>query len=400
MNTFRITAAILIVGLAILTKGISQCGYGTTGIIYYTSTGGTGTYGDPATGKIDYKFCFTVSTFFEKSTNWMHGIFVAWADIPPGVSIGKGLTGEQPSQHGSRFWIFIDSAKAKQFALPGIGYYVDDGDGNPTNNYGDNGVGTPNATFPDLLPFCFDATYTCGVPLLIRPVVTVTGDGTTGAWKNPSCPGDAIKATFGGPLDDGIIITCGFILPLDLLSFEGYQRNGVNYFNWSGIADKQFSHYELERKSEGNSSFEKIALYALPIDSRENVVHYLSASDSEWSGEVSYYRLKMVEKDHSFVYSKTISLRSSTLTSDQVIDVYPNPAEEIIFIGFPNASTPTNYKVDLYSISGKLIQSNQFTIRGYNIVKNISVSPLESGIYLLQVKSELETIQNTRLIKL
>ncbi|MEO6191264.1 MAG: hypothetical protein ABIO44_13880, partial [Saprospiraceae bacterium] len=135
-------------GLFSVQKVNSQCATGIVKMNYYKSTSGSGTYSDPANGFIEYGFCFTPNTFFEKSTNWMHGIYVSWSDIPSGVRITKGLTGIQPTQHGSRTWIFIDSLKARQLGLPGLGYFVDDGDGNPSNNYGDNGLGTPNAKFP------------------------------------------------------------------------------------------------------------------------------------------------------------------------------------------------------------------------------------------------------------
>ncbi|MEP7196610.1 MAG: T9SS type A sorting domain-containing protein [Saprospiraceae bacterium] len=378
---------------------ISQCATGIVNMNYYTSTSGAGTYADPALGNIEYGFCFTLQEFFEKQTNWVHGIFVRWGDVPVGVHISKGLTGEQPAEHGSRNWIWIDSLKARQLGLPGIGYYVDDGDDNPTNNYGDNGLGTPIATFPSLSPFCFIANYTCGQPSLHRPIVTVTGDGTTGAWKNSSCPGDAIKATKGGPTNEGILIACGLILPLELLSFNGYNKDGVNYINWSGISDDKFSHYELEKRTETELNFSKISDYFVPFDSRESSQHNVNLTDIHIEKDINYYRLKMVEKDNTFVYSKTITIKNVSPVSVNKTTVYPNPIEDEIQVLCANSITGITYHLELLSMDGKIIIAKDFTVKGSGQKQKLNVSTIQSGVYFLKLGSENEAIEVFKLIK-
>ncbi len=143
MKTLRLLPFISILLIVSSLRLWSQCATGLVNMNYWVATAGSGTYADPATGSIEYGFCFTLNSYYEKATNWVHGIYVNWGDIPPGVTITKGLTGEQPAQYGSRYWIWIDSLTARQLDLPGLGYYVDDGDGNPKTNYGDNGIGTP-----------------------------------------------------------------------------------------------------------------------------------------------------------------------------------------------------------------------------------------------------------------
>ena len=389
---------IFAIGLFCVQQVNSQCATGTVSMNFYNSTGGSGTYSDPATGFIEYGFCFTPFTFFEKSTNWMHGIYVSWSDIPSGVSIIQGLTGVQPTQHGSRTWIFVDSLKARQLGLPGLGYFVDDGDGNPTNNYGDNGLGTPNASFPDLSAFCFEATYNCGAPTLLRPVITVSGDGTTGAWKNPACPGDVIKATKGGPLNDGILIVCGLVLPLELLSFEGYNKDGINYLFWSGIADNKFSHYELEKREYASNDFTKLDNFVIPASTKENSAHFISSMDVNLSKEINYYRLKMIELDNTFEYSKTISLRNSIRTVGSV-EVFPNPIDDLVYIQFPNTSTPLNYTIELLNIHGLSIMTQSISVKGSNYEHKLDVNSLNAGVYFLKLKSENEFSQMFKLLK-
>ncbi|MCC6816339.1 MAG: T9SS type A sorting domain-containing protein [Saprospiraceae bacterium] len=395
-NILLVFGTIFVLNLSDLT---AQCATGTLHMNYFTSTSGSGTYDDPALGQIEYGFCLTLESFFENQTNWAHGIFVAWEHIPNGVTITKGLTGEQPTQHGSRKWIWIDSLKARNFNLPGIGYYVDDGDGNPSNNYGDNGLGTPNAKFPDLSPFCFVGHYTCGAPTAIRPWVTVTGDGTTGGWNNQACPGDIIKSSSGGPMNDGILIVCGLVLPLELLSFEGYYRDNVNYIHWVGIADDLFSHYELEKRNSKSLNFTVLQNITISPNAVEHQQHVLNYIDSDIENEINYYRLKMVEKDNSYVYSKTIAILSPSSKTFVQTSVFPNPSSDEIKIGFPNAKTTEKYILELINIEGKVILNHSVQIKGSNQVQSLDISKIDGGVYFLKILRENSEIEIHKLIK-
>lgn len=395
----KLLLLLLSAGILNLSDLRAQCATGTVHMNYYAVTSGSGTYADPGMGNIEYGFCLTLTSFFEKQTNWAHGVFVAWKDIPPGVHISQGLLGEQTTQHGSRSWRWIDSLRARQLGLPGIGYYVDDGDRNPTNNYGDNGFGTPNASFPGLSPFCFIAEYVCGAPTVFRPWVTVTGDGTTGAWKNPSCAGDVIKASTGGPLNDGILVVCGLLLPLDLISFEGFQKDGINYILWSGIADEKFSHYELEKRTGNSGGFILVQNFNVPNSVQENQQHKIQHQDAQTNNSICYYRLKMVEKDNSFVYSKTIAIVNSDKKKLERANIFPNPVEDELHIGFPDTKSTELYRIEFMGIDGKLIQSQNINIKGSGQLHLLNLDRFESGVYFLRVSKENEAGELYKVIK-
>ncbi|MFN8332386.1 MAG: hypothetical protein U0T81_14410 [Saprospiraceae bacterium] len=89
------------------------------------------------------------------------------------------------------------------------------------------------------------------------------------------------------------------------MSFEGYSKGGINYLSWSGIGDEKFSHYTLERRAENTSSFAEMQQFNLE-PGKENNVHYMAYRDETHSR--NYYRLKMVERDNTFTYSKYLDL--------------------------------------------------------------------------------------------
>ena len=376
----------------------SQCASGTIEIKTVTGTPGTGSYSNPALNHVEYEFCFTLTKYLELSTNWVHGIFVAFEDIPDGFTIVAGTTGAQHTQaSGNRNWVFFDSTQAANLGLPGPGYYVDDNDMNPTNNYGDNGLGTPMATFPNLAPFCLKAIGNCGLPRIIRPCITVTGDGTTGAWRNPDCNGDQFCTITTGPNNDGTIIVCGNIniLSLQLNSFTGYGEETSNQIEWSGVADNQFEAYELE-KSIGNGNEFKIIYKTGLADPNSSALHYKSYVDL-YPAPVTYYRLKMISQNKNIQYSKTLRIENKFL-SPKLTEFHFNQISNEIFVKLNNPSF-LNLSFQIFDLSSnQLYYSNDYFGKGLQN-KQITLEYLQPGVYFLSIFQQGEPTKTYKFIK-
>lgn len=382
-------------------KIIAQCAAGKITLSGFTSTGGSGTYTDPATGNIVINYCFTLERFTELNTNWVHGIFIAWDNLPKGASVMEGPTGSQPTQHGSRFWVFIDSIKAKILDLPGPGFYVDEGDYNPKNNYGDNGIGTPKATFPDLKPFCFIIKVNCAnsLPIAFVPKVTVTGDGTTGAWSNSACPGDLIRLENGGPNGNGSIVICGAVLPVKLLEFSGEALKQGNLLKWTAIADDLFSHFELETNLSNTSKFHLLTNIEAYNGSKGNEIHEYNFLDSD-PAALSLYRLKMVEKDGSFVYSKIISLKQKNGSAvSNHFSLLPNPASEFIIVHNETDSNFGEIEINIFDLFGNKLQKSNFISDKSEKDFFFEIQNLSKGMYLLEITSGNQSIEKLNFIK-
>ncbi len=396
-NLLRSIGIFQLAWIVLGSKLLAQCAVGTTEVVSVQATSGAGSFDDPAIGNVTIEFCLKVTEFFESSTNWMHGVFVAWDDIPSGFKVGKGSTGEQPTQHGNRFWTWIDTSQARLLGLPGPGYYVDDGDQIPGNNYGDNGLGTPLARFPDLHPFCFLMVTNCDIaPYNFRPKVTVTGDGTTGGWKNASCPGDRIISFATGPNNAGNVVVCGLVLPLKLISFEGTPRHSANLIRWSGIPDNLFSHFELEASTSLKGNFEMInrvpskGAFGNTIEKHE----YLHITDVP----NSYYRLKMVDKDGSYSYSHIIHVQQKSSHSPY-LKIYPNPTEENIFIQFLNRSEAARKSILLFDAQGKQMDALNLYPQIHEQTLVFNLGNLEDGVYYLEILDNDQPIDHVKIVK-
>jgi hypothetical protein len=376
----------------------AQCATGAMTISGFTAGSGSGTYSDPLTGNITVNFCFTLEKFTEISTNWVHGVFIQWENLPKGAKLCEGPTGSQPTQHGNRFWVFIDSTRAKNLNLPGPGFYVDDGDYNPKNNYGDNGLGTPKATFPNLAPFCFMIKLNCGVsiPNSYVPKVTVTGDGATGAWTNSSCMGDPFRVHTSGPNGNGAIVLCGVVLPVKLISFSGESTSQGNLVKWTALADNLFSHFELEVSQQLHSGFTVLHIISgNAINTNEIKEYEFLDSNPPIS---ALYRLKMVEKDGSFVYSKIITLKQRRGNSGK-FGIYPNPSSDFIILNTDNNAHKGEFELHVLDLLGRKIKMSRFVLN--NVDKNFyfDISDLYKGMYFIEVLQNNSKIETINLIK-
>ncbi|MBK9632582.1 MAG: T9SS type A sorting domain-containing protein [Saprospiraceae bacterium] len=396
MTNFKKYLLCLSLSLLGLDNLSAQCASGVTYITKVTSTSGLGTYESPALGNIEFEFCFKLDEFFESQTNWVHGIFISFGDLQDGVVYELGESGEQNTQHGPRKWIYIDSVKAKQFKLPGVGFYVDDFDGNPRNNYGDNGNGTPKAKFPNLKPFCIKAKYTCGYPRILRPTFTVTGDGTSGGWSNPACPGDEFVSAQGGGNNTGYIVVCGTVLPLQLLSFYGDYSDQHNLLNWTGLADQFFSHYELERKVGNEREYTKVEQFVPSYLNNESGLHEIQYTDPMVAQNTTYYRLKMVEKNLSYSYSQIISISpQNNLKNKLKIRIYPQPIDQLLSVEWSSSSSELLYEI--YSLDGKLCTTGILNSLLNNNTQDIFTQQLTKGSYFIRFIERSE-IPNANLI--
>lgn len=386
----------LICLIAINPSIFSQCAQGNIAITQVNADFGTGSYNNPASGKIEIEFCYTLNEFFERSTNWAHGVFIEFDNIPSGFRVIQGSTGVQKTQAGSRFWIYVDSTQAKASNLPGPGYYVDNSDGDPTNNYGDNGIGTPNATFPNLAPFCLKLLGSCTVPKIINPCMTVTGDGTTGAWRNPDCPGDEFCASTTGPNNDGTVVICGFLLSTQLIQFNAAQFNTSNKIEWSATTDKQFDHYELEKSTDDKNHFEKIENFYLSQTElllNQHNKTYLDLSPNYQT----YYRLKMIDKSGASTYSPIRQVANHSIKNENINVQYYN-INNSLQININNSNS-TSYQLDIYAINSTNVYSESIHSNKQNYTSYVNTATMPKGMYFVRLINENNITKIYKFIK-
>lgn len=160
-------------------------------------------------------------------------------------------------------------------------------------------------------------------------------------------------------------------LPVRLISFDGKAKKEGNLLTWSTGSTQNFSHFDIER-SQDASQFQPIASLKGIQSSKENLSYnYL---DKKPGNGLNYYRLKLVDIDGHFEYSKILSITNDRETA---INIYPNPATDYFIL--ENAGNDLD-AVNIFDALGKQINLN---VTRNNGQLRINTSAVATGSYFV-----------------
>ena len=116
-------------------------------------------------------------------------------------------------------------------------------------------------------------------------------------------------------------VPSSLILPVTLIEFTGSNNNGIANLKWNTATEINMNRFEIERSSDA-VSFKNIGLQKATGNSSANVDY--SFTDNQMLNGANYYRLKMINNDGTFSYSKVVMINSNEKGMSFYI-VYPNP---------------------------------------------------------------------------
>jgi hypothetical protein len=179
-------------------------------------------------------------------------------------------------------------------------------------------------------------------------------------------------------------------LPVRLVNFSGHYRNKQAILNWETENEQDFSHFEIERSSNGNNYVAIVAKNATANGNAKQSYQYIDDLASA-PGNTFTYRLKMVDTDGKFKYSQLIMIRKEA-ESIKGITINPNPViNGTTTVRFTSASTAT-IEIKVFDITGKVVlQQRHKVFEGNNSVGLNGLERLPKGIYALQMINETKT---------
>lgn len=175
--------------------------------------------------------------------------------------------------------------------------------------------------------------------------------------------------TVGYVPEDSWVVKLGPLpVPLTLTNFTARKQNKSILLNWQTQTETNTQHFILE-KSSNQRDFQVVHLIAASGNS--STIKNYSFTDARPVNGINYYRLKQVDRDGSFVYSKTVSVNCSGKGSM----LYPNPAAAFFTI----VPAGTIKAITILTAEGKTVQqlppvtNNRYDIsrlpKGFYIVK-------------------------------
>src|SRR5260221_2060551 len=175
-------------------------------------------------------------------------------------------------------------------------------------------------------------------------------------------------------------LTC-ITLPVSFLNVSAAKNSSSVVLNWEVSREINTLEYIVERSTDG-SSFSVIG--STPYKegpALDNAYGYTDNNIPATSGSL-YYRIRELDTDGQYVYSKIISVRQNNLSGK--LSVYPNPARNSVTASF-SCTNAGPVSLRLFDMKGGLLWQQIYTASaGQNNVQVDYIRNLAAGTYILQ----------------
>ncbi|WP_431213670.1 T9SS type A sorting domain-containing protein [Puia sp. P3] len=193
------------------------------------------------------------------------------------------------------------------------------------------------------------------------------GDGGSSSWST-------------GHAGDGFLLSTSALtasvstLPVGLVDFTAVSSGDGARLDWSTAIESNSSFFYIEHSTDQNS-WETIGSVQAAGNST-TARSYAFTHKNAGAGN-NFYRLKMVDQDGTFVYSKVdeVSVEEASRVS-----FYPNPVKSGCTVN-TNSTTPTS--LSLVTLDGRMLQQNNSFVSG----GTVDLSRYPNGIYLIVLRS-------------
>lgn len=212
---------------------------------------------------------------------------------------------------------------------------------------------------------------------------TTTSSSTISITTKPLTSGTyngVVKATAIGTTDQCTSVAAAStfkVLPVTLIEFKGIKKEGANLLTWKTAEEINSLRFEVEKSTDG-VNFKMIGFQNA---NGSNSSYAYTDNNVE---EANYYRLRMVDNDGKYAYSKIILLSSNGI-SVVLNTVRPNPfVNEVNLTVYMTQAQPI--QITLTDAAGRQVQVK--TVKGSQGLNNISLdnlSKLTEGVYVLKI---------------
>ena len=177
------------------------------------------------------------------------------------------------------------------------------------------------------------------------------------------------------------------ILPVELISITSSVSKSNVTLNWQTATETNNYGFEVERcaLSAERQAWDKIGF--VNGNGNSNSQKNYSYEDKNVTAGNYSYRLKQIDNDGQFEYSKTIEVDMDGVKKFELSQNYPNPFNPSTTIKF-NLPEAGMVKLTLFNILGQQIRTlvNEFQESGVHTI-NFDATELNSGMYLYKIES-------------
>ncbi|MFZ1305595.1 MAG: T9SS type A sorting domain-containing protein, partial [Ferruginibacter sp.] len=178
-----------------------------------------------------------------------------------------------------------------------------------------------------------------------------------------------------------IVQSSSFLLPLSLLSFNGFLLNNDGLLNWKTTNELNAASYDIERSIDGRT-YTAVGTVAAYNTAGNHQYNFTDNNITALGVPVVYYRLKQKDIIGRFTYSNIVAL--SIDRSKSIVLLYPNPVVTNANLTI-NINKPQQVKGRIIDNTGRVLKQMQWSLAAGSTALPVDVKELASGMYYLEI---------------
>ncbi len=201
----------------------------------------------------------------------------------------------------------------------------------------------------------------------------ITGDTTSGSIT-------VNNVSSFSPFTFGSEISNENPLPVELVNFNAEKQHENVQLNWATASEKNASHFIVQHSGNGEF-FESIGkVRAQGTTLRETNYRFMDERPST----MNYYRLKQVDHDGSFDYSKVISVAFNEAMQRDRIRLYGDASSNLVK-GKVTIEQSGQYNINVRNSRGQMIHSESQSWKEGKHSFELNIDEVSKGMYYLEI---------------
>lgn len=242
----------------------------------------------------------------------------------------------------------------------------------PAGNYD----GTLATSIPITLSIVEDALVEVGGETINFSIVSATDPLLV---NDANCNGIIQNVTVYNIIDNDLL------LPVTLASFSAKVLSTQVQLGWQTSMEMQSAYFEIHRST---NAIDWRSIGQVKAQQNSNKLYQYSFLDTNPQSK-NYYRLKMIDIDSTYQYSKIVSANLNNIESNQVL-IYPNPVGKNESLKIVLTTMAENISVELNDVLGRTHVKYTSNYNTDAITINI---PNIAGIYFVVISCDGKLIQ-------
>lgn len=229
----------------------------------------------------------------------------------------------------------------------------------------------------------------------VGPTTNYWVPGVTGLYQPPTGNILTNQIAFGRFRFFGSINAGNTSLPVELVTFTGHHRDGINILNWVTASEYNTDKFEIYRSQNGSTNWTYLG--TLKATGGNKITNYTSYDERPMVGD-NYYRLRIVDYDGSYEYSNTINIPISEIEANTFVGIFPNPTDGQVTVKIQSTKDYKS-KIVIIDILGQIVFEEQIQLQKGVTELPIDLTTFAKGAYIVSFIDVLENKHQQKLVK-